>query len=113
MNRFGQTEVALYALEHHLRFDHAESIFIGWLSEKKWSWRVVAGQNVAYDQFPNQYQLFYHGKAKNSLWYDPVFQVSHVAGVHYHSSTRVQDCSVHCVGVVAPTAVDQGFLTAC
>lgn len=53
----------------------AESIFIGWLSEKRWSWRVVAGQNVAYDQFPNQYQLFYHGKAKNSLWYDPVFQV--------------------------------------
>lgn len=54
----------------------AEELFIGWLPEKKWSWRVVAGQNVAYDQFPCQYQLYYRGKAKNSLWYDPVFQVT-------------------------------------
>lgn len=54
---------------------HAEDLFIGWLGKKKWSWRVVAGQNVAYDQFPCQYQLYYRGKAKNSLWYDPVFQV--------------------------------------
>ena len=53
----------------------AEDLFIGWLGKKKWSWRVVAGQNVAYDQFPCQYQLYYRGKAKNSLWYDPVFQV--------------------------------------
>lgn len=58
-------------LTHH----QAEDLFIGWLGEKKWSWRVVAGQNVAYDQFPCQYQLYYRGKAKNSLWYDPVFQV--------------------------------------
>lgn len=54
----------------------AEELFIGWLPDKKWSWRVVAGQNVAYDQFPCQYQLYYRGKAKNSLWYDPVFQVA-------------------------------------
>lgn len=59
------------ALTHH----KAEDLFIGWLGKKKWSWRVVAGQNVAYDQFPCQYQLYYRGKAKNSLWYDPVFQV--------------------------------------
>ncbi|DBA68426.1 TPA: Vitamin D3 receptor [Trebouxia sp. C0005] len=58
-------------LTHH----QAEDLFIGWLGKKKWSWRVVAGQNVAYDQFPCQYQLYYRGKAKNSLWYDPVFQV--------------------------------------
>ncbi len=36
---------------------------------------MVAGQNAAYDQFPCQYQIFYHGKARQSLWYDPVFQV--------------------------------------
>ena len=36
---------------------------------------MVAGQNAAYDQFPNQYQLYYRGKGKNVLWYDPVFQV--------------------------------------
>ncbi|KAL3156924.1 Vitamin D3 receptor [Trebouxia sp. C0009 RCD-2024] len=58
-------------LTHH----QAEELFIGWLPEKRWSWRVVAGQNVAYDQFPCQYQLYYRGRARNSLWYDPVFQV--------------------------------------
>ena len=36
----------------------------------------MAGQNAAYDQFPCQYQIFYRGKARNSMWYDPVFQVS-------------------------------------
>lgn len=44
--------------------------------KEDWSWRVVAGQNAAYDQFPCQYQIFYRGKARNSMWYDPVFQVS-------------------------------------
>ena len=37
---------------------------------------MVAGQNAAYDQFPCQYQIFYRGKARQSMWYDPVFQVS-------------------------------------
>jgi hypothetical protein len=59
-------------------------LFIGWLgrpnpdangSPFEYSWRVVAGQNAAYDQFPCQYQMFYRGKAKGSMWYDPVFQV--------------------------------------
>lgn len=36
---------------------------------------MVAGQNAAYDQFPCQYQIFYRGKARQSMWYDPVFQV--------------------------------------
>ena len=36
----------------------------------------MAGQNAAYDQFPCQYQIFYRGKARQSMWYDPVFQVS-------------------------------------
>ena len=39
----------------------------------------MAGQNAAYDQFPCQYQIFYRGKAKSSMWYDPVFQVSTIA----------------------------------
>lgn len=89
---------------------HAEDLFIGWLGKKKWSWRVVAGQNVAYDQFPCQYQLYYRGKAKNSLWYDPVFQVRfptksmHVissnamvlsaCGVHSHGKLLVCDISI-------------------
>uniref|UniRef100_A0A2P2JA46 Violaxanthin de-epoxidaseic-like n=1 Tax=Rhizophora mucronata TaxID=61149 RepID=A0A2P2JA46_RHIMU len=53
----------------------AEDLFVGWLGSLDWSWRVVAGQNPAYDQFPCQYQLFYRGKAKGSVWYEPVFQV--------------------------------------
>lgn len=53
-------------------------IFIGWLGEKEWSWRVVAGQNAAYDQFPCQYQIFYHARNKNTMWYDPVFKVLHL-----------------------------------
>ena len=39
------------------------------------SWRVVAGQNAAYDAFPCQYQLFYPGRGKTAFWYDPVFKV--------------------------------------
>ncbi|KAJ7297031.1 hypothetical protein O6H91_15G056100 [Diphasiastrum complanatum] len=58
----------------------AEDLFVGWLGKLDWSWRVVGGQNAAYDQFPCQYQLFYRGKAKGSMWYDPVFQVQTLDG---------------------------------
>lgn len=63
-----------------LCFETAEDLFIGWLGYQDWSWRVVAGQNPAYDQFPCQYQLFYRGKAKGSFWYEPVFQVKTLEG---------------------------------
>jgi hypothetical protein len=54
----------------------AEDIFVGWLRDPArceagrlaWSWRVVAGVNAAYDSFPCQFQLFYRGKARGSLW---------------------------------------------
>ncbi|GAA0168617.1 hypothetical protein LIER_23292 [Lithospermum erythrorhizon] len=59
----------------NLCHETAEDLFVGWLGKLEWSWRVVAGQNPAYDQFPCQYQLFYRGKAKGSFWYEPVFQV--------------------------------------
>ena len=85
-------------------------IFVGWLAAgDPWSWRVAAGQNPAYDQFGNQarwrrgrgreagattrrraptpalppapqIQLFYHGAAKGTFWYDPVFQVTTLGG---------------------------------
>lgn len=58
----------------------AEDLFVGWLGSMDWSWRVVAGQNPAYDQFPCQYQLFYRGKARGSFWYEPVFQVKTLDG---------------------------------
>ncbi|KAJ7956930.1 violaxanthin de-epoxidase-related [Quillaja saponaria] len=64
----------------NLSHETAEDLFVGWLGSLNWSWRVVAGQNPAYDQFPCQYQLFYRGKAKGSFWYEPVFQVRTLEG---------------------------------
>ncbi|XP_027918701.1 uncharacterized protein LOC114177525 isoform X1 [Vigna unguiculata] len=64
----------------NLSYEVAEDLFVGWLGSLQWSWRVVAGQNPAYDQFPCQYQLFYRGKAKGSFWYEPVFQVKTLEG---------------------------------
>ena len=40
---------------------------------------MAAGQNAAYDQFNNQIQLYYRGKGKNVMWYDPVFQARALA----------------------------------
>ncbi|KAG8055632.1 hypothetical protein GUJ93_ZPchr0001g31735 [Zizania palustris] len=66
--------------EQKLSHEIAEDLFVGWLDSLEWSWRVVAGQNPAYDQFPCQYQLFYRGKAKGSFWYEPIFQVRTLEG---------------------------------
>ncbi|KAL3524683.1 hypothetical protein ACH5RR_013055 [Cinchona calisaya] len=65
----------------YLSHETAEDLFVGWLGKLDWSWRVVAGQNPAYDQFPCQYQLFYRGKARGSFWYEPVFQVRTLEGI--------------------------------
>ena len=43
------------------------------------SWKVAAGANVAYDQFPSQNQLFYKGLGK-TMWYDPIFRVKTIDG---------------------------------
>ncbi|CAH9142839.1 unnamed protein product [Cuscuta epithymum] len=58
----------------------AEDLLVGWLGKLDWSWRVVAGQNRAYDQFPCQYQLFYRGKQKGTFWCEAVFQVRTLDG---------------------------------
>ena len=44
------------------------------------SWKVSAGANVAYDQFPSQNQIFYEASNKKDLWYDPVFRVETTDG---------------------------------
>lgn len=42
-----------------------------------WSWKVVCGQNPAYDYFACQHQLFYRDLNNTKvLWYDPVFRVT-------------------------------------
>jgi hypothetical protein len=47
-------------------------------TREKWSWKVVCGQNPAYDYFSCQHQLFY--RQPTSLWYDPVFKVTTLYG---------------------------------
>jgi hypothetical protein len=44
------------------------------------SWKVAAGANVAYDQFPSQNQIFYESVNKKAMWYDPVFRVETIDG---------------------------------
>ena len=44
------------------------------------SWKVAAGANVAYDQFPSQNQIFYESIDGKSMWYDPVFRVETIDG---------------------------------
>eukprot|EP00210_Caulerpa_lentillifera_P005993 g5728.t1 len=63
-----------------LSHEMAEDIFIGHKGTVPWSWMVAYGKNPAYDYFPCQFQIFYRGKAKNSMWYDPVFRVITIDG---------------------------------
>eukprot|EP00980_Cylindrotheca_fusiformis_P021076 scaffold8079_cov121-Cylindrotheca_fusiformis.AAC.4 len=68
----------------------ARGILIGHLDDDKaleggdkisTSWKVAAGANVAYDQFPSQNQIFYEtASGKGGMWYDPVFRVETVDG---------------------------------
>ncbi|CAM9342803.1 unnamed protein product [Ascophyllum nodosum] len=58
-----------------LTHDVAQDIFVGWLGRERFSWKVVCGQNPAYDFFPSQHQIFYRGKGQGVMWYDPVFKV--------------------------------------
>ena len=44
------------------------------------SWKVAAGANVAYDQFPSQNQIFYEAIGGKSMWYDPIFRVETIDG---------------------------------
>ncbi|GLI62480.1 hypothetical protein VaNZ11_005111 [Volvox africanus] len=69
----------------------AEELFFGWLDEpgqgaprsivlgdrtgKPYSWLVAAGKNPAYDYFPCQHQLYYRGRGRGQVWYEPVFKV--------------------------------------
>ncbi|KAM7514273.1 hypothetical protein LguiA_003856 [Lonicera macranthoides] len=89
----------------------AEDLFVGWLGGLDWSWRVVSGQNPAYDQFPCQYQLFYRGKARGSFWYEPVFQVRTLDGdlVWRRRKYRVKRAKV--VGTFNFSVLDSGVVS--
>ena len=77
-----------------LDLETAQNIFIGHIRHSQfenplargrallpWSWKVVCGQNPAYDQFACQHQLFYRDPARpRRIWYDPVFRVTTLDG---------------------------------
>ena len=72
-----------------LTVESAQSLLVGHLdddaapvgSQKSTiSWKVAAGANVAYDQFPSQNQLFYPSINGRDMWYDPVFRVETMDG---------------------------------
>ncbi|XP_077221359.1 violaxanthin de-epoxidase-like protein [Tasmannia lanceolata] len=94
-----------------LSHEIAEDLFVGWLGNLEWSWRVVAGQNPAYDQFPCQYQLFYRGKAKGSFWYEPVFQVRTLEGKMVWRRRRYRVKKDKIPGTFYFTVLDNGVVS--
>ena len=44
------------------------------------SWKVGAGANVAYDQFPSQNQIFYESANGKNMWYNPFFCAKTIDG---------------------------------
>ncbi|CAM9501428.1 unnamed protein product [Hapterophycus canaliculatus] len=71
-----QAEFRGEALTH----ETAQDLFMGWLGKEEFSWKVVCGQNPAYDFFPSQHQIFYRGRGEGQMWYDPVFKVVTLKG---------------------------------
>ena len=72
-----------------LTVESAQSLLVGHLDDdaapvgslkSDISWKVAAGANVAYDQFPSQNQLFYPTVNGRDMWYDPVFRVETMDG---------------------------------
>lgn len=66
-----------------LTHEIAEDLFLGWRggptppgtpADLPHSWIVAGGKNPAYDHFPCQHQIYYRGKGKGVLWYEPVFK---------------------------------------
>ncbi|KAF3781976.1 Violaxanthin de-epoxidase [Nymphaea thermarum] len=94
-----------------LTHEAAEDIFVGWLGRLDWSWRVIAGQNPAYDQFPCQYQLFYRGKARGSFWYEPVFGVKTLSGEMLWRRRRYRVRRSSIPGTFFFTVLDNGVVS--
>jgi hypothetical protein len=75
------------------------------------SWRVIAGQNAAYDAFPCQYQLFYPGRGKTSFWYDPVFKVQTLDNREVWRSRHYRVQRGKSPGLFTFTVLDNGVLS--
>eukprot|EP01041_Mallomonas_annulata_P003646 gene3646-7273_t len=98
-------EVAEQIFEGHLDFKSTgEQVTVPLLNDDSgrmsWSWKVVCGQNPAYDYFSCQHQIFYKDVGRGgSMWYDPVFKVETLSGEdvwrrrHYREFWRILDCA--------------------
>ena len=51
--------------------------------------RPACSKNAAYDFFPCQFQLFYRGRGKGGMWYDPAFQVGRCPNTALHCREAV------------------------
>lgn len=104
--------------------DLAEDLFVGWLDpttslgdgeaqgdKRPFSWRVAAGKNPAYDYFPCQYQLYYRGKAKGSVWYDPIFKVKTLDGQEVWRERHYRVRRAEVPGTFTLTVLDNGVIS--
>jgi len=72
------------------------------------SWKVAAGANVAYDQFPSQNQIFYESANKKDMWYDPVFRVETIDGRNVWCKRHYKVRSAKVPGTFRFSVLDNG-----
>lgn len=74
---------------------------------------TIESHAAAYDVFPCQYQLFYRGKAKNSLWYDPVFKVLKINGGQVWRRRHYRCVRAEIPGTFNFSVLDNGVTSKC
>mmetsp|Transcript_19717 Transcript_19717/g.49603 ORF Transcript_19717/g.49603 Transcript_19717/m.49603 type:complete len:548 (-) Transcript_19717:212-1855(-) len=94
-----------------LTWETSDKLLIGWLGAQPASWRVVAGKNPAYDFFPMQLQLFYPGKAKGSMWYEPVFKVTKYDGTQVWRRRKYRVRRAEAPGYYHFSVLDNGVIS--
>ncbi|KAL3937006.1 MAG: hypothetical protein SGBAC_007791 [Bacillariaceae sp.] len=84
------------------------------------SWKVAAGANVAYDQFPSQNQIFYESASnrpkndetgKQFLWYDPVFRVETIDGRNVWCKRHYRVREGPAIGTFYFSVLDNGIVS--
>merc|ERR1712127_194567 len=100
-------EVARQLLIGHLNDEKALEV-----SEKtSISWKVSAGANVAYDQFPSQNQIFYESANGKSMWYDPVFRVETIDGRNVRAKRHYRVADGEVPGTFRFSVLDNGVIS--
>lgn len=91
--------------------ESAQDIFMGWLGKEAFSWKVVCGQNPAYDFFPSQHQIFYRGRGPGVMWYDPVFKVFTINGEEVWRRRHYRVKSAATPGTFRFSVLDNGVVS--